>query len=225
MIDWGALGLSGAPGGTGVGALRAGQRGPYKMARTLSPASPNQVLDAGRKVITAWLDVAVNAQALPRDLSLDPTDGALLQAFSPELTGLRLGNGDAEGVRGQAVEIIADFTVGPGADPQARFGVGALASLDGSDALVIGIDLGLGVVTLGDAAGPLMGDLTRIHVHAILDHSIGTVIVNNRTAITTMRNPASADSDRAALFGVDGVGVSCVWKAWPLRNAIINGTM
>jgi hypothetical protein len=225
MIDWGALELSGAPGATGVAALRSGQRGPYKMARTLSPSSPNQVLDAGRKVMTAWLDVAVNAQALPRDLSLDPRDGALLQAFSPELAALRVGTGEAEGVRGQAVEVIADFTLSPLADPQARFGVGALASLDGSDVLVIGIDLGLGVVTLGEAAGPLMGSTTRIHVHAILDHSIGTLIVNNRTAITYMRDPASADSDRMALFGVDGVGVSCVWSAWPLRNAIINGTL
>jgi hypothetical protein len=195
------------------------------MARTLSPSSPNQVLAPGRKVITAWIDVAVNAQALPRDLSLDPVDGALLQAFSPELATLRTGSGDPERVRAQAVEITADFVVGPDADPAAVFGVWALLSEDGSDAVRIGVDLGLGVVTVADGAGPLAGDRTRIHVHAIVDHSIATAIFNNRTAITRRRDPASANSSMVALFGVDGVGVSCEWHAWPLRNAVINGTL
>ena len=225
MMDWGSLGLNPAASGTGVAALRAIDAGPYKMARTLSPASPNQVAAPGRKVMTAWLDVAVNAQALPRDLSLDPADGALLQAFSPELQALRLGSGDPEGLRGQAVEVVADFTVAPGADPDAQFGVWALLSGDGGDLVRIGVDLGRGVVTVADGAGPLMGDHTRIHVHAIVDHSIATAIFNNRTAITRRRDPASADSDRMALYGVDGVGVSCVWSAWPLRSVIINGTL
>ena len=225
MLDWGSLGVDPAAAGTGVAALRAIGGGPYKMARTLSPASPNQVAAPGRKVVTAWLDVAVNAQALPRDLSLDPADGALLQALSPELQALRTGSGDPERIRAQAVEIVADFTVGPDADPGAAFGVWALLSPDGADFVRIGVDLARGVVTVADAAGPLMGSRSRIHVHAIVDHSIATAIFNNRTAITRRRDPASGGSERAALFGVDGVGISCVWSAWPLRNAVINGTM
>lgn len=226
MVDWGALGLNdGAGGGTGVAALRAIGGGPYMMARTLSPASANQVAASGRKVITAWLNVAVNAQALPRDLSLNPADGALLQAFSPELQALRTGGGDPEGVRAQAVEIVADFTVAAGADPDAQFGVWALLSADGTDFVRIGVDLGRGVVTVADGAGPLLGDRSRIHVHAIVDHSIATAIFNNQTAITRRRDPVSANSDRAALYGVNGVGVSCVWQAWPLRSAVINGTL
>jgi hypothetical protein len=225
MLDWGSLGVDPRAPGAGAAALRAIGGGPYKMARTLSPASPNQVAAPGRKVVTAWLDVAANAQALPRDLSLDAADGALLQSFSPELRALRTGSGDPERVRAQAVEIVADFTVGPGADPGAVFGVWALLSEDGADALRIGVDLGRGVVTVADGAGPLAGDRRRIHVHAIVDHSIATAIFNNRTAITRRRDPAGADSDRAALFGVDGVGVSCVWSAWPLRDAVFNGTM
>lgn len=224
MIDWGSLGLNPASGGTGVAALRAIGGGPYKMARTLSPSSGNQVALPGRKVITAWVDVAVNAQALPRDLSLDRSDGALLQAFSPELAALRTGSGDPERVRAQAVEIVADFSVGPDADPAAVFGFWALLSEDGGDGVRVAVDLGRGVVAVADGAGPLMGDRNRVHVHAIVDHSIATVIVNNRTAITRRRDPAGADSNRVALFGVDGVGVSCAWSAWPLRDAVINGT-
>ena len=225
MIDWGSLGLDPAASGSGAAALRAIGGGPYKMARTLSPASPNQVAAAGRKVITAWLDAAVNAQALPRDLALDPADGALLQAFSPELQALRTGDGDAERARGQAVEIVADFVVGPGADPAAAFGVWALLGSDGADFVRIGVDLGRGVVTVADGAGPLAGDRARIHVHAIVDHSIATAIFNNRTAITRRRDPAAAGSNRTALYGVDGVGVTCTWSVWPLRDAVINGTL
>lgn len=225
MIDYGSLGLSGALNATGIAALRAIDAGPYKMARTLSPSSANQVLDAGRKVMTAWLDVAVNAQALPRDLTLDPVDGALLQAFSPELAALRLGDGDPEHVRAQAVEIVADFTVGPDADPTASFGIMALLSEDGADFVKIGVDLGLRVVVVADGAGPFAGDCTIVHVHAIIDHSIATAIFNNRTAVTRRKDPRGIDSQRVGLFGVDGVGISAVWKAWPLRDAIINGTL
>ena len=227
MIDWGSLGLNTSPNctGKGVNALKAIGAGPYKMARTLSPSSSNQVLETGRKVITAWLDVAVSAQALPRDLTLDPTDGALLQAFSPELTVLRQGNGDPERIHAQAVEIVVDFTVGPDADPDSSFGFWALLSEDGTDFVKIGVDLGQSVVTVADGAGPLMGDRTHIHVHAIIDHSIATAIFNNRTAITRRKDPRGVDSARAALYGVDGVGISAVWRAWPLRDAIINGTL
>jgi hypothetical protein len=226
MIDWGSLGLNTSPTGKGVYALKAINGGPYKMARTLSPSSANQVLETGRKVITAWLDVATSAQALPRDLSLDTVDGSLLQAFSPELTALRLGNGDPKSVLAQAVEIVVDFTVNPGADSNASFGVWALLSADGTDFVKIGVDLGLGVVTVADGAGPLMGNRTHIHVHAIIDHSIVTAIFNNRTAITRRKDPKGIDSERTALYGVDGVGISAtVWNAWALRNAIINGTV
>ena len=228
MLDWGSLAVDeGAPAGArGVAALRAIDAGPYKMARTLSPASANQVAVAGRKVVTAWLDVAASAQALPRDLSLDAADGALLQTFSPELAALRTGSGDPAAARGQAVEIVADFTVSPAAAAAgAVFGLWALASEDGADALRVAVDLGRGVVQLADAAGPLAGSAASVHVHVIADHSIASVIVNNRTAITRRRDPRDAASDRVGVWGVDGVAVAVAWRAWPLRAAVINGAL
>lgn len=107
MIDWGYAEPA-DNGLTGVAALRPSGAGAYKMARTLSPSSPNQVrapasmppttgtrppppllqvAAPGRKVMVAWLDLGSAGQSgsLPRDLSLHPTTGALLQQFSPEL--------------------------------------------------------------------------------------------------------------------------------------------
>merc|ERR1712083_1095219 len=74
-------------------------------------------------------------------------------------------------------------------------------------------------------AGPLMpGNATEITIHAIIDHSIIEVIVNNRTALTVYVTPSSAASVGVQLYGVgkDGsnVGkVSGMLQAWELDAA------
>lgn len=227
MIDWGCMKDGGAPGATGVAALVGGAGGPYKMARTLSPQSPNQVAAPGRKIITAWVDDGAGVgQALPRDLSLDAASGALLQQFSPELQALRLGGGAPAGLRTQQLELVAEFAVAAGADSQAEFGVRALLSEDGADAQTLAVSLGRGLVSAAGHAGPLLppppppGTPFTVRLHAIIDHSIVSAIFNNRTAITAISTPRDADSARVELFGVDGVTITAtVWMAWALRNA------
>ena len=239
MLDWGALRDGGEPNATGVAALVAGAGGPWKMARTLSPSSSNQVAVAGRKIITAWVDAGAGVgQALPRDLSLDSSSGALLQAWVPELQALRVGSGSPTGLRSQQLEIIADFVVGTDADPEAQFGVRALLSEDGADAQVLAVNLGRVTVSAAGHAGPLLPPPPpsaaappasrapyTVHLHAIIDHSIVSLIVNNRTAITAIVAPRDADSDRLELFGVDGVTITVAnWQAWSLRNATFTGS-
>lgn len=233
MIDWGTFSIHDAS-KTGVAALKGNGRGPYKMARTLSPSSANQVLEPGRKIITAWLDGGGFGQgqavSLPRDLSLDAKTGELLQMFSPELAQLRLGSGDPAGVQGLQVEIFASFTVSAGADAAAVFGVAVLQSEDGEDEQRVSFLLGPQLVGAASAAGPLMPAVTTgaaatvVTLHVIVDHSLVTVIANNRTAITTYVAPRDANSTGISLFGVDGTTISATWQAWALRDAIINNT-
>jgi hypothetical protein len=229
MIDWGTF--SPVPGTSeqGIAALRDNGYGPYKMARTLSPSSSNQVRDPGRKILSAWLDGGGMGQgnSLPRDLSLDSTTGELLQQFSPELKALRTGTGSPAGIRSQQIEIFALFTVTASADPQAEFGVAFAQSEDGEDEQRVSVQLGsqLVVVSHGRAAGPLMpvtGPGSKVAMHVIFDHSIITTIINNRTAITVFVSPRDANSTRIGLFGVDGKTIFCTMQAWALRNASIN---
>lgn len=191
------------------------------------------MLDAGRKIMSAWLDGGGEgggqANSLPRDLSLDASTGELLQQFSPELKALRTGSGAPAGLRSQQVEIIADFSVAAGADPQAEFGVAVLLSEDGADAQRVGVLLGPQLVGAAGAAGPLSpamapGAAAAVHLHAIVDHGIISVIVNNRTAITVFVTPRDADSSRVELYGVDGSTITATWQAWALRDAVINNT-
>jgi hypothetical protein len=228
MVDWGFAIPNPAPpaGAKGVAALNASGTGAYKMARTLSPSSPNQVLDPGRKIMMAWLDLAGIGQSgsLPRDISLDAVTGELLQQFSPELQALRLGSGDPAGLRAQQLEVVATFTVAASAPSDASFGVRVLASDDGGDYQVVGVLLATQLVTAGGRAGPLQpaiatGAAGAVRVHIIVDHSILTAIFNNRTAVTAGVSPKGAASAGVELFGVDGTLVSCVWQAWALRDA------
>jgi sucrose-6-phosphate hydrolase SacC (GH32 family) len=232
MIDYGSL--SPKPGSTeqGMAALTGNNRGPFKMARTLSPNSANQVLDAGRKVMSAWLDGGAFGQAnsLPRDLSLDAVTGELLQQFAPELAALRLGSGAPTGMRAAQVEVIATFTVSAAADPQAEFGVAVWQSEDGLDEQRVSVLLGQQLVGAAAAAGPLQpqipaGTAGSVRLHIIADHSILSVIANNRTALTTFVAPRDENSTRIGVFGVDGTTVSVAWQAWALRSAVINNTI
>ena len=226
LFDWGCTGPNGKEGAKGLAALEVhGDHNMWTMARTLSPSSPNQVTDAGRKIITAWLGGGGrDAQALPRDLSLDPVTGALLQQFVPELSNnLRTGDGSPLGVSSVQVEVVADFTVAPGITP-APFGVTLYETPDGTFSQQVAVDLALELFTAGPVGGPLFIDPTepqRYHVHIFTDNGMTSVICNNRTAVTHSAHPLPPFATLLSLFGVDGVSVSVEWKAWALRNASI----
>ena len=226
MIDWGSFSPIADSSNQGVAALNSNGYGPYKMARTLSPSSSNQVTEPGRKIISAWLDGGSYGQAnsLPRDLSLDPQSGDLLQQFSPELMVLRTGASSPE-IRSQQIEIVALFSLTADVNPQAEFGVAFAQSEDGEDEQRVSIQLGsqLVVVSRGRAAGPLLPTSstppTSVYVHVIFDHSIISTIVNNRTAITSYVSPRDSNSTRVSLFGVDGITIECDLQVWNLRDA------
>ena len=81
MVDWGSFSIKDAT-KTGVAALVGNGRGPYKMARTLSPSSANQVRDAGRKIITAWLDGGGFGQGQVHPAGILRV-GQLVKSYSP----------------------------------------------------------------------------------------------------------------------------------------------
>merc|ERR1711957_1118025 len=74
-------------------------------------------------------------------------------------------------------------------------------------------------------AGPLMQtNCTEVTIHAIIDHSIIEVIVNNRTALTVYVTPKSKRSVGVALYGAgnDGANANAVsgkLQVWELEAA------
>jgi len=61
-----------------------------------------------------------------------------------------------------------------------------------------------------------MGDIVRMH--AYIDHSIVTVIVNNRTAITKYVTPKNSSSDGIFLFSSSS-DVKADIHVWNLKDA------
>jgi len=112
------------------------------------------------------------------------------------------------------------------------FGVKVLKG-PGDEGTRIGVDPVHGLVTVngttqgnGDVrAGPLMpANATEIIIHAIIDHSIIEVIVNNRTALTVYVTPSSNKSVGVELYGAgnDGKNVGKVsgnLQVWELDAA------
>jgi hypothetical protein len=144
---------------------------------------------------------------------------------------LRTGSGDPAAVSSLQVEVVADFTLGPEVDPAtAAFGFDVLVSPDGLDRQSISVQLGEAIIVAAGKAGPLLpaspaaAPGSTFRVHAIVDHCILTVFVNNRTAITTFVAPRDAGSTGIELTGVDGVTVTATWSAWVLRDANISYT-
>merc|ERR1711957_84590 len=178
----------------------------------------------------AWLGGFSGASmSIGRDLSVN-SDYELLQQFVPEMKILRR---HETGLGGQQVEIYAKFVIPAGAESELQpFGVEVLKGPDG-DGTRIGIDPASGLVvvdgtTQGNAdirAGPLMqANCTEVVIHAIIDHSIIEVIVNNRTALTVYVTPKSKRSVGVALYGAgnDGANANAVsgkLQVWELEAA------
>jgi hypothetical protein len=249
MIDWGSfeVNASAAGGGGGVGLAGLASKGygqgqVFTMARTLSE-HPDQVTGGGHKSILGWIGGQTPAmQSLPRTLTLAEDGSGLLQDFASELLALRKPGGPAvvagqagmrAGVRSQQVEISATFTVAEGAQGVAPFGVRMLVSDNGAFSADAGINYTQKHVFLLGSAGPLYpmpstagahtagGGNVTISMHAIVDHSILTVIFNNKTAFTLFYSPRGESYE---LFGVgQGTQVQGALAVWDLFSANNSG--
>ena len=133
------------------------------------------------------------------------------------------------------LEVFASFTIYKYATTM--FGVDVLAALDGSSAVSLvvdctspGADADCHVIVDataqggGRSQGPLLfgtgpSSVMNVTMHAIVDHSIIELIVNNRTAMVTYNKKIpSASSTSVALWGTSA-GVKADIKTWSLDAA------
>ena len=223
------------------GAIGHYDYGDLTMARTLG-GDPNQVAVGGRKVLIGWIGGGKYrtpaSQSLARDLSLS-AGYELLQTFVPELEALR-GVGTHTTAVGRIaaasmqLEIFATFSIPSTASlpAVAAFGVDVLAAMDGSSAVSLLVDCSAladadaDCHVVVDATGqggkvykaPLLygaGDNGTVSMHAIVDHSIIELIVNNRTAIVAYAYPPTDQHSGVRLFGTE---VQAKLDYWPLRG-------
>lgn len=189
-----------------------------------------------------------NTMTLPRELTLSP-EGELLQRYIPELQQLRL-SGPTGHWHGAAVPFPADgaplpapasgnqleiaATIKFSSTAVGRFG---LRVLSGTSPVLeyteIGLDLAHGRAyvdrTLSSGgeqdvdvrAGPWKPRPDGlVDVHAYVDHSIVTVIVDNRTTLSVLVHPQSNASTGVALFAVGGGAVEAqTIDIWQLRDS------
>ena len=192
--------------------------------RTLSPSDDNQVAAAGRKVLLGWSGSVDTGQlgacqTLPRDLSLSPSY-ELLQQFVPELATLRRKHTHTTELHvvkpaSMQLEVVATFT-GILDLPKPVFGVDVLVPANGSQSVSLTVNCMAPAadadchVSVGGAmvpqtsVGPLLfgaGEAGVVRMHAIVDHSIIELIVNNRTAIVQYAAPPSEKWSGVRLFG------------------------
>jgi hypothetical protein len=179
-----------------------------------------------------------SAQSLPRDLSL-AADRSLLQRFAPELMSLRTGAPVAPKAAGLRAEVYATL---PGSCANATSladacGVSVLG--DGANSTSVTLMPWVGLVAVNATlqgngqvrAGPLPPACTRAtcggtvgggwRIHAIVDHSIVEVIVNNATAFVVYAAPASENATQVAMFGSGAqrdVGSLQVWQLKAANN-------
>ena len=130
------------------------------------------------------------------------------------------------------LEVIATFKINVSSLPSAVFGVDVLANPDGGAAVSLFVDCSAPAADADchvhmDASahggtistGPLLfghGEEGLVRMHAIVDHSIVELIVNNRTAIVgAALSPAEADAG-IKLFGA---GVDASMEYWELAVA------
>lgn len=192
-------------------------------------------------------DPLENSMTLPRDLSLGP-GGEVLQRYVPELGILRAGPGwhaatlrfPARGgqagaaflpaaAAGDQLEIVATIRFEP-ARTTAPFGLLVLAGPGERTAVVfdpararIALDRTLssgGKLDADVRAGPWYGAGSGIvSLHAYVDRSIVTLIIDNRTSISCWVHPQLEGSTGVALFAeVSGVTAEKI-AVWRLSDA------
>lgn len=238
MVDWGAFLLLANPpdGSMGVDRLSGTASRGFSMARTLGSEEANQVAKPGRRVMIGWTGPGIaalsykgSAQSLPRELSLG-SDYSLKQRFIDELKILRMAHISGSVVEaGLQAEVLATFTTGVDPSSQDDFGVSVLGESGGNDMstrIILSPKTGLVMVNAtlqGNdqvRAGPLpLLDGGRWTVHAIVDHSILEVIVNNATALVVYVAPPP-EAGRVELFGLGTDGaLEGTLDVWPLKSA------
>lgn len=208
------------PAARGVDLLSgSGSRG-LSMARTLGSEDANQVTQPGRKVLIGWTGPADgkafggqgSAQSLPRELSLD-SGSNLLQRFVGELQQLRqqhmTNSGFRAGLRAEVLAVFKSDACSPGARAAPLCSVTVLG--DGVNGTVVTLRPDLGLVTVdatsqGNTAvrgGPLPAANSNGEwsIHAIVDHSIVEVIVNNATAFVVYAAPEPTCAGQVVLSG------------------------
>eukprot|EP00746_Dinoflagellata_sp_MGD_P011342 gnl/MRDRNA2_/MRDRNA2_123742_c0_seq1.p1 gnl/MRDRNA2_/MRDRNA2_123742_c0~~gnl/MRDRNA2_/MRDRNA2_123742_c0_seq1.p1 ORF type:complete len:551 (+),score=93.20 gnl/MRDRNA2_/MRDRNA2_123742_c0_seq1:62-1714(+) len=239
MVDWGAFAvLKNLPNGsTGLDRLDGTASRGLSMARTLGSEESDQVTKDGRRVMIGWAGPGPNgqgsAQSLPRDLSLG-ADRALRQSFVPELKVLRRSHVhtitseplDA----GLQAEVLVSFTTAVTDMSQLEdFGFSVLGE-HGKDAKTkITLSPRTGLVTVdatsqnnpqvrgGPLPAPFVGSCQTWTVHAMIDHSIIELIVNNVTALVVFVTPSSPSAGQIELLGAQSVNASM--DMWTLASA------
>ena len=208
MIDWGSFAaVDGSS--RGLAGLRGTHSRGQSMCRTLG-GDANQVAVKGRRVMVCWMGGPGGAeprhpgwptqalQSLSREISLS-SESELLQQFVPEYRALRTtvlpaatadeSHVGTQLISGTHLEIACTFSVLPGSNHSAAFGVSVFAaSDDGRRRTDLLVDLRRGYFTLDATAqgelsprsGPVRGSTACIWMHAILDGNAIEAIFNNR---------------------------------------------
>ena len=199
----------------------------------------------GRRIMWGWItesrphEEAVAAGwsgvlSLPRLLSVRD-DGSLGIAPVPELQKLRgkkqtaslkTCDGESvetiEGVRGQALEIVARFKP-RGAK---RVGLVLRSTPDRSHAQTVYADLENGILVAGDGAREIAarrvqtafvpGKDDEIELHVFLDHSVTEVFANGRACLTARSYTQRPDADSVAVYSLGPT--DCTLDAWQLAR-------
>lgn len=173
-----------------------------------------------------------SAQSISRDLALAP-DRSLLQRFVPELMTARL-TAVAPADAGMRAEVYATLpaSCADAAGPTDACGMSVFG--DGVNATTIKLLPSVGLVAVNATlqgntlvrAGPLPPQCTAAtcgevaedgwRIHAILDHSILELIVNNATAFVVYVAPASDQAKEVALLGNDATLPTSAINVWQL---------
>jgi sucrose-6-phosphate hydrolase SacC (GH32 family) len=181
-----------------------------------------------------------SAMSIPRELTLRRIDGEIRLCQRPvrELETLRgnrrtirnLAVRDAAvslGVKGQQLDIIAEFDIGTarefglrvlkGAEEQTAIGFDASAKSLYVDRTRSGI-VDFHEKFPGRHAGPLIPENGRIRLRILVDRSSVEVFGNHgETAITDLVFPAES-SDAIELFAIGGECTLVTFDAWPLQS-------
>lgn len=212
--------------------------------------APNSLEDhRGRRIMFGWLtetprgDFAPDAdwagvQAIPRVLELDDK-GQLLMEPIPEIQvlresssrfdGISLSGEWDSGIRGRALEIIAEFEIPPG---EVEFGLKLFRSPGGEEETLVRLNPTSGTFAVDrrksslsdlphkqELKGQLNATRKRTYrVHVLIDHSVVEVFVNGRDCISTRVYPTREDSDNVSLFASGDSVLLKSLAAWQIRS-------